>query len=123
VAGFAFAGSPCPPYGYSEDESACERGIRDALDRAGIPPSAVDLVMVSRNGRTGMDAMEPRVLSRLSGEGPARVSVKDSIGEMAAAGGAEARRGRQGLDAGWPTALFHSFGSGGNFLSVVLTAP
>jgi 3-oxoacyl-(acyl-carrier-protein) synthase len=124
VAGFAFAGSPCPPYSYAEDDAACERGIRDALDRAGRSPSAVDLILVSRNGRTGMDAMEQRVLSRLFGERPARVAVKDSIGEMAAAGGAELVAAAAAIASGSATtALVHSFGAGGNFLSVVLTAP
>ena len=124
VAGYAFAGTPCPPYGYAEDESADERGIREALDRAGLPPSAVDLVMLSRNGRTGMDAMEERVLTRLFGRRPAAIAVKDAIGEMAAAGGAQLVAAAAAIASGSATAaLVHSFGAGGNFLSVVLTAP
>jgi 3-oxoacyl-[acyl-carrier-protein] synthase II len=124
VAGYAFAGAPCPPYAYAEDESAAERGIREALGRAAVGASDVDLVMLSRNGRREMDAMEQRVVSRLFGSRPAAIAVKDAIGEMAAAGGAERVAAVAAIAAGSATtALVHSFGAGGNFLSVVLVAP
>jgi len=117
VAGYAFAGSPCPPYAYAEDEGDAERGMREALGRAGIDARDVDLVMLSRNGRREMDAMEVRVVGRLFGGRPAAVAVKDAIGEMAAAGGAELVAAVSAIAAGSATtAVVHSFGSGGNFL-------
>ena len=124
LAGYAFAGTPCPPYGYAEDESAVQRVMREALDRAGASPTSIDLVMLSRNGRAEMDAMEDRVVSRLFGDRPARIAVKDAIGEMAAAGGAQLVAATSAVASGASsTALVHSFGAGGNFLSVVLSAP
>ena len=124
LSGYAFAGTPCPPYGYADDESAAERVMREALDRAGLPPSSVDLVMLSRNGRTAMDAMEDRVVARLFGRRPATIAVKDAIGEMAAAGGAQLVTAVSAIASGTATtALVHSFGAGGNFLSTVFARP
>lgn len=124
VAGYAFAGTPCAPYAYAVDEGAAERGIREALGRAEAEPSAVDLVMLARNGRADMDAMEARLMERLFGGRPAALAVKDAIGEMAAAGGAELVAAAAAIaDGSARTALVHAFGAGGNFLSVVLTAP
>jgi 3-oxoacyl-(acyl-carrier-protein) synthase len=121
--GFGFAGSPATPYGYAPDADAAERAMRNALERAGAEPSSVDLVMLARNGRCEMDELECRVLDRLfSGRIPATIAVKDSIGEMAAAGGAQVVAASRLLseDGGPKRALVNSFGAGGNFISIVL---
>ena len=124
LTGYAFAGSPCAPYAYAEDESAAEAAIRGALGRAGVDAGAVDLAMVSRNGRDPLDAMEGRVLDRLLGPGARRVAVKEAIGEMAAAGGAQlVAAAREIAEGRASTAIVDSFGAGGNFLSAVLERP
>jgi 3-oxoacyl-[acyl-carrier-protein] synthase II len=123
LSGYAFAGSPCPPYAYAEDADAAERAMRGALQCAGLDVGAVDLVMLSRSGRTAMDALEEKIVHRLFG-GAATLAIKDSIGEMAAAGGAQLVAGVSALAARTAkTVLVNSFGAGGNFLSAVLERP
>jgi 3-oxoacyl-(acyl-carrier-protein) synthase len=124
LSGYGFAASPCEPYGYAEDDGAAEAAIRGALDRAGADAASVDLVLATRNGRRAIDAMEERVLARLLGRQPRTVVVKDAIGEMAAAGGAQlVTAAREISDGRASTALVDSFGAGGNFLSAVLRRP
>jgi len=124
LAGFAFAASPCLPYAYVADESAAESAIRGALDRAGADAASVDLVLTSANGRREIDAVEKRVLDRLLGPGQRRTSVKEAIGEMAAAGGAQLVAATHEIaEDRAATVLVDSFGAGGNFLSVVLSRP
>jgi 3-oxoacyl-(acyl-carrier-protein) synthase len=124
LTGWAFAGSPCPPYAYADDERAAESAIRGALDRAGAAAGEVDLVLLSRNGRTALDAMESRLIDRLIGPRARRIAVKDAIGEMAAAGGAElVAAAREIAEGSASTALVQSIGAGGNFLSAVLEKP
>lgn len=123
LSGFGFAGSPAPPYGYAADAGAAETAMRDALDRAGWEASSVDLVMLTRNGRTEMDGIECRVLDRLfGGRIPESLALKDQIGEMAAAGGAQIVTACRLFQepAGPRRALINSFGAGGNFISLVL---
>ena len=124
LAGYGFAASPCEPYGYVEDESAAEAAIRGALDRAGADAASVDLVLASRNGRATLDAMEDRVLARLFGPRVRTIAVKDAIGEMAAAGGAQLVAAARDIAEGRASAvLVDSFGAGGNFLSALLRRP
>ena len=123
LAGYAFAGSPSPPYAYAGDDAAAERAMREALERSGAAPSDVDLVMPSANGRAEIDAMERRVLARVVGAKPS-VAVKQAIGEMAAAGGAQLVAAVSAIAEGRAaTVLVNSFGAGGNFLSAVLRTP
>ncbi|HWC66301.1 MAG TPA: hypothetical protein VG777_09470, partial [Thermoanaerobaculia bacterium] len=97
--------------------------IRGALDRAGASAGNVDLVLLSRNGRTALDAMESRIVGRLLPRAR-RIAVKDAIGEMAAAGGAElVTAAREIAEGSASTALVHSMGAGGNFLAAVLEKP
>jgi 3-oxoacyl-(acyl-carrier-protein) synthase len=124
LAGFAFAASPCPPYAYAADESAAEAAVRGALNRAGVDAASVDLVLTTANGRPEVDATEKRVLGRVFGPGPRRIAVKDAIGEMAAAGGAQLVVAAHEIAEGHAaTAVVDSFGAGGNFISVVLSRP
>ncbi|HET7453608.1 MAG TPA: beta-ketoacyl synthase N-terminal-like domain-containing protein, partial [Thermoanaerobaculia bacterium] len=120
LAGYGFAASPCEPYGYAEDEGAAEAAIRGALDRAGADAGAVDLILLSRNGRRAIDEMEERVLARLLGRSARTIAVKEAIGEMAAAGGAQLVTAAREISEGRASAvLVDSFGAGGNFLSAV----
>ena len=123
VSGFAFASTPSAPYRFAADDGAAERAMCGALARAGADPGRVDLLMLSRNGRVEMDEAEQRALARLFGSRRIEaVAVKDEIGEMAAAGGAElvAAALRLSEDGGPRCALINSFGAGGNFISAVL---
>jgi len=75
-----------------------------------------------------MDRAEDEVMRKIFGPTlPAELAVKEAIGEMAAAGGAQlvtavrAIADPQGPINGGPRrALVHSFGAGGNFFAAVL---
>lgn len=126
VAGFAFASTPSAPYRFTADETAAERAMRGALERAGIGAEEIDLVLPSRNGRTEMDEAERAALDRLLGRRPVEtIAVKDAIGEMAASGAAQlvAATLRLSEQSGPRRALVNSFGAGGNFISAVLERP
>lgn len=71
-------------------------------------------------------------MKEIFGAPPPAISVKDAIGEMAAAGGGQlvaatrAVADADGPFAGRPgtrRALVNSFGAGGNFLSAILESP
>jgi 3-oxoacyl-[acyl-carrier-protein] synthase II len=123
VGGYAFASTPSAPYRFAADDTAAERAMRGALERAGTPAEKVDLLFVSRNGRSEMDEAEKRAVARVfAGREIETVAVKDSIGEMAAAGGAQlvVAALRIAEPEGPRRALVNSFGAGGNFISAVL---
>jgi 3-oxoacyl-(acyl-carrier-protein) synthase len=71
-----------------------------------------------------MDRAEAAVMDEIFGGRPPRaLAVKDAIGEMAAAGGAQLVAAVRALDEGSARrALVNSFGAGGNFLAAVLEA-
>jgi 3-oxoacyl-[acyl-carrier-protein] synthase II len=126
LAGHGFASAPSTPYGFAADPEAALTAMRDALDRAGADAAEVDLVFLTRNGRTEMDAIECAALGRLfGGRIPATIAVKDAIGEMAAAGGAQivAASAELAREDGPARVLVNSFGAGGNFISLVLERP
>jgi 3-oxoacyl-(acyl-carrier-protein) synthase len=132
VTGLAMAGAPCEPYRFAADRRAIERTVRGALEDAGLTPDQIDLVLPSRNGVVEMDEAEEDVLREVFGGEPRAVSVKDAIGEMAAAGGGQivaASRAVAGRDNPLPEGrrprrvLVDSFGAGGNFLAAVVEAP
>ena len=131
VTGLAMAGSPCEPYRFTADRSAVEKTIRGALEDAGAEPVGIDLVLPSRNGVCEMDRAEEEVLRSVFGRPPRCFSVKDAIGEMAAAGGGQlvaASRAVASGDNPLPESerprrvLVNSFGAGGNFLAAVVEA-
>ena len=132
VTGLSMAGSPCEPYRFSADREAVERTVHGALADAGVSPEQIDLVFPSRNGVVEMDRAEADVLEEVFGGPPPAVSVKDAIGEMAAAGGGQlvaASRAVAERDNPLPAerrprrVLVDSFGAGGNFLAAVVEAP
>jgi 3-oxoacyl-(acyl-carrier-protein) synthase len=129
VTGLATTGAPCEPYRFVADRRAIERTIRRALEDAGLSPSMIDMVLPSRNGVLAVDRAEEEVLSSVFGHRPTSVSVKDAIGEMAAAGGGQmvaASRAVSPRESPLPEArrprrvLIDSFGAGGNFLAAVI---
>jgi 3-oxoacyl-[acyl-carrier-protein] synthase II len=131
LSGLATAGAPCEPYRFTPDLPAIERAVRGALDDAGVSPGQIDLLFPSRNGVTEMDRAEEEVLQRVFAAAPPAVSVKDAIGEMAAAGGGQivaacrAVADAEGLLPRVPRprrVLIDSFGAGGNFLAAVIEA-
>lgn len=131
VAGLAMAGSPCEPYRFTADRETIEKTLRAALADAGVGPADIDLVLPSRNGVLEMDAAEEEVLRSVFGTPPRSVSVKDAIGEMAAAGGGQLVAACRAVspvdnplsgDARPRRVLVDSFGAGGNFLAAVVEA-
>ena len=124
--GIATAGVPSEPYRFAPDAAAIGRAIRGALDDAGARPADIGLWLSSRDGVDEMDRAEAEVMRSIFGESlPRELAVKDAIGEMAAAGGAQLVAAARALSAGnggAARALVNSFGAGGNFLAAVLEA-
>jgi len=124
LAGIATAGVASEPYRFAPDTEAMGRAIRGALSDAGAAPSDVDLWLASRDGVVEMDRAEAEVMRAIFGAMlPRELAVKDAIGEMAAAGGAQLVAASRAIAAGQTRrALVNSFGAGGNFLAAVLEA-
>ena len=128
LSGIGTAGVPTDPYRFAPNPDAIARAVRGALEDAGVGPREIGLCLPSRNGVTAMDAAEASVLSDIFGSPPRSIGVKDAIGEMAAAGGAQivaATRAIADPDGPWPgagprRALVNSFGAGGNFFAAIL---
>jgi 3-oxoacyl-(acyl-carrier-protein) synthase len=129
LAGIGTAGVPTEPYRFAPDPAAIRRAIRGALDAAQADPSGIHLCFPSANGVVEMDRAEEGVLSEMFGRAvPPKISVKDAIGEMAAAGGGQivaACRALADPDGPFPEnaqprrVLVNSFGAGGNFFAAV----
>ena len=124
LTGIATAGVASEPYRFAPDAPAIERAIRGTLADAGRSPADVDLWLPSRDGVSDMDRAEAEVMHSIFGDHlPAELAVKDAIGEMAAAGGAQVVAAARAIAAGHARcALVNSFGAGGNFLAAVLEA-
>jgi 3-oxoacyl-(acyl-carrier-protein) synthase len=127
LSGIATAGIASEPYRFAPDPRAIERAIRGALADAAADPADVDLWLSSRDGVAEMDRAEAEVMRAVFGKRqPREISVKDAIGEMAAAGGAQlvaacrALADPAGGSDGPRRALVNSFGAGGNFLAAVM---
>ncbi len=122
LSGIATAGVASEPYRFAPDPAAMERAIRGALADARAEPAGVDLWLSSRDGVLEMDRAEAAAMGSVFGGRPPReLSVKDAIGEMAAAGGAQlVAASRAVAESGASRALVNSFGAGGNFLAAVM---
>jgi 3-oxoacyl-(acyl-carrier-protein) synthase len=127
LTGIATAGVCTEPYRFAPDAGAMVRAMRGALDQAGAAPGDVEVWLPSRNGVADMDRAEEEAARELfGGRLPRVLAVKEAIGEMAAAGGAQLVAAAHALSSGngWPRrALIDSFGAGGNFLAAVLESP
>jgi nodulation protein E len=124
LAGIATAGVASEPYRFAPDVAAIGRAIRGALTDGGLAPADVELWLPSRDGVEEMDRAELEVMRTIFGSRlPPELSVKDAIGEMAAAGGAQLVAATRAIAGGRARrVLVNSFGAGGNFLSAVLEA-
>jgi 3-oxoacyl-(acyl-carrier-protein) synthase len=124
LTGIATAGVASEPYRFAPDVRAIERAIRGALADAGRSPADVDLWLPSRDGVVEMDRAETEVMHAVFGPNlPGELAVKDAIGEMAAAGGAQVVAAARMIAAGRARCvLVNSFGAGGNFLAAILEA-
>ncbi len=122
LSGLGTAGVPSEPYRFAPDAAAMERAMRGALEDAGVEPGQVDLTFPSRDGVAEMDRAEASAISAIFGAAvPRAIAVKDAIGEMAAAGGAQLVAAARALAGGSSRcALVNSFGAGGNFFAAVM---
>jgi 3-oxoacyl-(acyl-carrier-protein) synthase len=122
LSGIGTAGVASEPYRFAPDPGAMERAIRGALEDAGAAAASVDLWLSSRDGIAEMDRAEADAMHSVFGSPrPREVSVKDAIGEMAAAGGAQLVAACRAVAAGDARrAIINSFGAGGNFLAAVM---
>jgi len=133
LAGIGTAGVPTEPYRFVPDRAAITRAIRGALDAAAAAPSGVQLWLPSANGVIEMDRAEAAVMSEIFGNDvPRAIPVKQAIGEMAAAGGAQIVAACRALadpetpfpaDGGPRRVLVNSFGAGGNFFAAIFESP
>jgi 3-oxoacyl-(acyl-carrier-protein) synthase len=126
VAGVASRGAAVSPQKRRAEPEILAATIRAALEDAGISPSAVGLVHLSRNGVPWMDEAEERALASVFSPRPARVeAVKDALGENPCIGAVQLALSVLTLsetpEVG--AVLIDAFGAGGNFLAAVLTKP
>lgn len=111
------------PHRRSADPSRLSEAMRAALDEAGVTPSRVGLVHLSKNGARETDEAEARAIAEVFPDPPWTAAVKDAIGENPFAGATQLAlaaaelHDRPGLHA----ILVNAFGAGGNFLCAVLT--
>ncbi len=122
LSGLGTAGVPSAPYRFAPDAAAMARAMRGALEDAGVEPGRIDLTFPSRDGVAEMDRAEASAIGAIFGDAvPRAIAVKDAIGEMAAAGGAQLVAAARALaDGSSRCALVNSFGAGGNFFAAVM---
>jgi 3-oxoacyl-(acyl-carrier-protein) synthase len=126
IAGIASRGAALSPQKRRAEPAVLAAAIRDALDQAGLAPSDIGLVHLSRNGSPFTDAAESAALADVFGTRPPRtVAVKDSLGENPAIGAIQVALAAAELraDPSLGAILIDAFGAGGNVLAAVLTAP
>ena len=104
------------------DAGVLAAAMRAALDEAGVAPSGVGLVHLSRNGVLETDRAEEAALAAVFAAPPRTAAVKEQLGENPFAGAVQLAlasaelAGRPGTGA----VLINAFGAGGNFLCAVL---
>ena len=145
LAGWGSASAPAQPYRYPADPAPLVRACRQALERAGLAPSEVGLVLSVANGIPALADLELRALEAVfESHRPAAVGTAERFGEGAVSGAlraliaahAVAGRVRMAWDApphlaaaGFPaaaartrTALVPGLAGGGSAVALVLTA-
>ncbi len=91
LAGWGSASAPAPPHRYPADAAALVTACAQALARAGLAASDVDLVVSAANGLPALAALELAAMDTLfGGHRPAVVGVADRLGEGAGGGAARA---------------------------------
>ena len=146
VAGWGAASAPAPPHRYPDTPAALVTACTAALDRAGLRPGDVDLVVSLANGLPALAALERIALETVFGsDRPAALAVTDRLGEGGCAATIRALAALLALSgrlpgawlapdhltaAGFPSlagrppraALVPALAAGGSALAVVLTA-
>jgi 3-oxoacyl-[acyl-carrier-protein] synthase II len=146
LAGWGSASAPAAPYRYPSDPAPLVLACRQALQRAGLEPSEVGLVVSIANGIPGLADLERRALETLFGpHRPAALSATERLGEGAVGGALRALIAVHAVAgtvraaweppphlavAGFPattartrTALVPGLAGGGSAVALVLTAP
>ena len=87
LAGWGSASSPAPPHRYPSQPSALLTACRQALQRAGLQPDAVDLVVSQSNGSPALDTLETQTWNCLfTTHRPAMLAPALRLGEGAVSG-------------------------------------
>jgi 3-oxoacyl-(acyl-carrier-protein) synthase len=87
LAGWGSTSAPAPPWRYPEDPAPLVLASRQALERAGLEPAEVGLVMSIANGIPALAALELQALEALFGaHRPAAVATAERLGEGAVSG-------------------------------------
>jgi 3-oxoacyl-(acyl-carrier-protein) synthase len=145
LAGWGSASAPAVPYRYPSDPAPLVLACRQALQRAGLEPSEVGLVLSIANGIPGLADLERMGLETLfETHRPAAVSTAERLGEGAVGGALRAliaahavagtvriawepppHLGAVGFTAAarTRTALVPGLAGGGSAVALVLTAP
>jgi 3-oxoacyl-(acyl-carrier-protein) synthase len=146
LAGWGSASAPAPPWRYPEDPTPLVLASRQALERAGLRPAEVGLVMSIANGIPALAALELQAIEALFGaHRPAAVAIAERLGEGAVSGAlralvaAHAVAGSPApaweapahlIGAGFPSAttatraaLVPGLAGGGSAIALVLIAP
>ena len=126
VTGIASRGAAVSPQRRRGDPQMLSASIRAALEDAGISPSEVGLIHLSRNGVPWMDEAEEKAVACIFTRRPARAeAVKEALGENPCIGAVQLALSALALgetpEIG--AVLINAFGAGGNFLAAVLTKP
>jgi 3-oxoacyl-(acyl-carrier-protein) synthase len=91
LAGWGFAAEPAPTHLYPVRGEALAAACRQALQRAGVAPREVDLVVSLHNGAGAADRVEGEAMAALLGSHrPAATAAADRLGEGAFCGAARA---------------------------------
>jgi len=87
LAGWASAGALAPPYAYPTDPAPLADVCARAIDRAGILPPEIDLVVSMANGIPALAELELSAMKTVFGShAPAAIGVADRIGDGAVVG-------------------------------------
>ncbi len=87
LAGWASAGALAPPYAYPADPAPLADVCTRAIDRAGILPREIELVVSMANGIPALAELELAAMKTVFGShAPAAIGVADRLGDGAAVG-------------------------------------
>lgn len=99
--GVGATSSPGPINAWPDEPSQLARCMRDAITRAGLTSSAIDVVFAAANGTKRLDRVESQALNEVFGaRGVPVVSIKGAIGECGAVAGGSLIAALVGLRAG-----------------------
>jgi len=105
IAGWGAASAPAAPHRYPDTAEPVVAACRAALQRAGLEPTDVSLVISFANGLPALDRLELEALEAvLGGRHPAALAVTDRLGEGGFAAAARALVALLALGGRLPTA-------------------